>query len=144
MIRIALWQKMQKLFGELGVEFAIKRLRVRFPVGATLCTTVGKLTFLATVRRFIEILRSLVLVELEARPMVLLCSSHALLKTCLHLKESTDNSEQQAAYTVHLIKCAMFDRISKEDNVTGSVRLFSLYLLNKLTVDLELLHVSRS
>ena len=42
---VALWRKTQKLFGELDIGFAINRLRVRFPVGATLCNDCGQVDF---------------------------------------------------------------------------------------------------
>ena len=45
MIRAALWRKTQKVFGELGVGFAINRSRVRFPVGTTLCNDCGQVDF---------------------------------------------------------------------------------------------------
>ena len=44
-IRVALWRKTQKLFGELGVGFAINRSRVRFLVGAKLCNDCGQADF---------------------------------------------------------------------------------------------------
>ena len=45
MIRAALWRRMQKLFGELSVGFAINRSQVRFPVGAMLCNNCGQVDF---------------------------------------------------------------------------------------------------
>ena len=45
MIRVVFWRKTQKLFGKLGVGFGIKRLQVRFPVGATLCNDCGQVDF---------------------------------------------------------------------------------------------------
>jgi len=45
MIRAALWRKTEKLFGEFGVGFAIKKSRVRFPVVATLCNDCGQADF---------------------------------------------------------------------------------------------------
>ena len=65
MIRAALWQKSQELFGELSVGFVIKKMRVRFPVRVTLCNNCGQVDFLATMQPFIELLQPLVIIIIK-------------------------------------------------------------------------------